>query len=80
MIITFTNPFVLAAKIAASSADNPTWDQAMKGPFAEEYWRGTDLEVETHEKIRAWSVIERTEGMDILPATVWSGESFAIIQ
>ena len=60
MMVDYVNPFVLAAKTAASSADNPTWDQAMKGPFAEEYWRAAEVEVETLEKIRAWNVIKRT--------------------
>ena len=41
----------------------------MKGPFAEEYWRATEVEVETLEKIRAWNVIERTAEMNVLPGT-----------
>ena len=69
MMVNYANPFVLAAKTAASSADNPTWDQAMKGPFAEEYWRAAEVEVETLEKIRAWNVIERTAEMNVLPGT-----------
>jgi hypothetical protein len=51
--VNYADPFVLAAKTAASSADNPTWDQAMKGLFAEEYWRAAELEVEILERIRA---------------------------
>ena len=35
MLVDSINPFVLLAKTSASSADNPTWEQAMKGPFAE---------------------------------------------
>ena len=31
------DPFLLAEKTAVSDADNPTWNQAMNGPFAEEY-------------------------------------------
>ena len=67
--VNYADPFVLAAKTAASSADNPTWDQAMKGPFAEEYWRAAELEVETLERIRAWIVVERTADMNVLPGT-----------
>ena len=69
LLINYVNPFVLAAKTAASSADNPTWDQAMKGPFAEEYWKPAEIEVETLEKMRAWDVVERDGSMNILPGT-----------
>ena len=41
------DPFLLAAKTAASYADNPTWNQAMNGPFAEEYWEATETEIKT---------------------------------
>ena len=69
IMVTYVNPLVLAAKTTASSADNPTWDQAMKGPFAEEYWRAAEVEVETLEKIKAWTVVEREDGMNVLPGT-----------
>ena len=69
LLINYVNPFVLAAKTAASSADNPTWDQAMKGPFAEEYWKAAEIEVETLKKMKAWDVVERDGSMNILPGT-----------
>ena len=68
-MVNYANPLVLAAKTTASSADNPTWDQAMKGPFAEEYWRAGEVEVETLERIKAWTVVEREAGMNVLPGT-----------
>ena len=69
IMVNYANPLVLAAKTTASSADNPTWDQAMKGPFAEEYWRAAEVEVETLERIKAWTVVEREAGMNVLPGT-----------
>jgi hypothetical protein len=69
IMVTYVNPLVLAAKTTASSEDNPTWDQAMKGPFAEEYWRAAEVEVETLERIKAWTVVEREDGMNVLPGT-----------
>ena len=67
--VNYADPFVLAAKTTASSADNPTWNQAMNGPFAEEYWKAAELEVDTLEGIEAWSVVERDEAENILPGT-----------
>ena len=31
-----THPIVLSAK--SNAQDNPIWDQAMNGPYKEEYW------------------------------------------
>ena len=69
-MVNYANLFVLAAKTAVSSADNPTCDQAMKGPFAEECWRVAEVEVGTLEKIRAQDIIEPIEGMNVLPE-IW---------
>ena len=31
----------------------------MNGPYAEEYWKAAQLEIETLEKIKAWTVVVR---------------------
>lgn len=67
--VNYADPFVLAAKTTASSADNPTWNEAMNGPFAEEYWKAAEVEIRTLEDIEAWTVVERDEAENILPGT-----------
>jgi hypothetical protein len=47
------SPLILAAKTAVSKEDNPTWWQAMNGPYAGEYWKAAQIEIETLEKIKA---------------------------
>ena len=69
MLVDSIDPFILLAKTSASSADNPTWEQAMKRPFAEDYWKAAEAEVKILEKIRAWTVVEQDEAQNILPGT-----------
>jgi hypothetical protein len=64
------SPLILAAKTAATKEDNPTWWQAMNGPYAEEYWKAAQIEVVTLEQIQAWTVVPRTDDItEILPST-----------
>ncbi len=37
LICDWVHPLFLKAKSAASREDNPTWKEAMTGPFADEY-------------------------------------------
>lgn len=41
----------------------------MSGPFAAEYWQAACVEVETLEEMDAWEVVDKEEGMKILPST-----------
>jgi hypothetical protein len=62
------NPLMLAAK--ASSEDNPNWNQAMNGPYADEYWEAAKVEIQTlSEKMEAWDVVPIKDGMNILGST-----------
>jgi hypothetical protein len=64
------SPLILAAKTATTKVGNPTWWQAMNGPYAEEYWKATQIEIETLERIQAWTVVPRTDDItNILPST-----------
>jgi hypothetical protein len=64
------SPMILAAKTAATKEDNPTWWQAMNGPYAEEYWKAAQIEIETLERIKAWTVVPRTDDItNVLPST-----------
>ena len=41
----------------------------MNGKFSQEYWKDMCVEVETLEKMDAWTVVERTPEMNVLPST-----------
>ena len=38
LIVNWVHPLFLKAHSEAIKEDNPNWNQAMNGPFAEEYW------------------------------------------
>lgn len=69
LVVNWLHPLMLSAKSGASKADNPNWWQAMNGPFAEEYWKAACIEVETLEKMDSWTVMDRTDDMNVLPST-----------
>ena len=69
LVMNWIHPLLLQAKSQASKEDNPNWWQAMNGPFAEEYWKAACIEIETLEKMDAWSVMERSDDMNVLPST-----------
>lgn len=41
----------------------------MKGPFADEYWKAAQVEVATLEAMDAWTVVDKEDGMNVLPST-----------
>jgi hypothetical protein len=55
---TYVHPLFLKAHSASSKADNPSWHEATRGKFADEYWKAIKLEIVTLEAIDAWSVID----------------------
>ena len=69
LVANWLHPLMLAAKSKRNDADNPSWIQAMNGPFSQEYWEASCLEVETLEKMDAWSVVDRKPEMNVLPST-----------
>ena len=69
LAVGWLHPLMLAAKTMANQNDNPTWFQAMNGPFSEEYWQAACIEVETLEQMESWDVVERTDEMNVLPST-----------
>jgi len=58
LIVTYVHPLFLKAHSAASKADNPSWREATRGKFANEYWKAMKLEIATLEAIDVWSVID----------------------
>jgi hypothetical protein len=58
LIVSYDHPFFLKAHSAASKTDNPSWQEATRGKFADEYWEAMNLEIATLENIDAWSVFD----------------------
>lgn len=61
------HPLALAAK--ANAEDNPTWEEAMNGPFKEGFREATDLEIETLKNKEVWEEVNREPWMNVLPST-----------
>jgi hypothetical protein len=58
LIVSYVHPLFLKAHSAANKEDNPSWSEATRGKFADEYWKAMELEIATLEAINAWSVLE----------------------
>lgn len=71
LIANWVHPLFLKAKSEASKEDNPSWKQAMSGPFKEEYWKAAVKEIETLEEMCAWEVVDREEGMNVIDS-IWA--------
>ena len=56
-------------KVEAPKADNANWWEAMKSPFADEYWKAAVNEIETLEKIVVWDVVHHVEGANVVGST-----------
>jgi hypothetical protein len=69
LIVNWVHPLFLKAKAEASKADNPNWWEAMKSPFADEYWKAAVKEIETLEKMDCWDVVDRPEGAHTIDST-----------
>jgi hypothetical protein len=42
----------------------------MNGPYAKEYWKAAQIEIETLERIQAWTVVPHTNNItNVLPST-----------
>ena len=61
--------FALAAHKSASSADNPRWHEAMKGPNADGFLRASTLEIATLQEMDAWTQVPVTNMMNVLDST-----------
>ena len=61
--------FGLVNRLSAASADNPRFNEAMAGPNAEGFINASVLEVSTLQHMDAWTQIERTPDMNVLPST-----------
>ena len=69
LIVNWVHPLFLKAKAESSKSDNPNWWEAMKSPFADEYWKAAVKEIETLEKMGVWEVVDRPEGANVIDST-----------
>jgi hypothetical protein len=69
--ITNAQPHVLDAYAASNDADNPSWNQAIHGPFQDKWWDAMGDEINTLENdLQAWELVPKTEKLkNILPST-----------
>ncbi len=63
------HPFVLKEKSEASKEDNTNCHQAMDGPYADEYWKAAENEIDNLEEICAWDVVEHNDDMSVINGT-----------
>ena len=71
LIVNYEHPLFLKAHSSASKLDNPSWKEATRGKFADEYWKAMELEIATLEALGAWEVLEYdSETMpNVIPST-----------
>ena len=70
LIVTYSNPLFLKVHSAARKAYNPSWHEATRGKFSNEYWKAMKLEIASLETIDAWSVIDQLDHHVI--ASTWA--------
>jgi hypothetical protein len=58
LIVSYVHPLFLKARSAASKADNPSWQEATGGKFADDYCEAMKLEIATLENIDSWSMVD----------------------
>jgi hypothetical protein len=71
LIANWVHPLFLKAKSEASKEDNPSWKQAMSGPFNKEYWDAAVQEIQTLESIDAWEVVDQSEAENVIDS-IWA--------
>jgi hypothetical protein len=53
LIASYVHPLLLWAHLAASKLDNPGWQEATWGKFADDYWKTMELKIFILESIEA---------------------------
>ena len=69
-LVDYADPRLLQAKAFKYNEDNPSWEMAMNGPFADNFWKAAQVELDTLENdMKTWDYVKRTPGMHVLPST-----------
>jgi hypothetical protein len=69
LIVSYVHPLFLRAHSATCKMNNPGWQEAMWGKFANDYWKAMEVKLFTLESIHAWDVVEREDDMNIINST-----------
>jgi hypothetical protein len=69
LVVSYVNPLFLRAHSAASKLDNPGWQEANRGKFANVYWKAMELEIFTLESIEARQVVDWEDEMNVISST-----------
>ena len=48
-LVDTADPRLLEAKASKYNEDNPSWEMAMNGPFADNFWKSCEVEIDTLE-------------------------------
>ena len=69
-LVDLADPRILQAKVSKYDADNPSWKDAMNRPFADDFWKACETELETLVNgMETWTLVKRTKDMQVLPGT-----------
>ena len=69
-LVDTADPRLLQAKASKYNEDNPSWEMAMNGPFADNFWKACEVELNTLENdMHTWDYVKRTPDMHVLPGT-----------
>lgn len=71
LVTNWVHPLFLSAKTGISKEDNPSWNEAMSGDEAEQYWEAACTEIATLEAMKAWEVVDRPKDRRVLPS-LWA--------
>ena len=64
------DPCLTQAKASKDNDDNPNWETAINGPFADNFWKACEVEMDTLEnEMKTWDCVKRTPDMKVLPGT-----------
>jgi hypothetical protein len=69
LIVQYVHPLFLRAHSAASKEDNPAWQEATWGGFADDYGKTMEVKIFTLESIDAWEVIDCEDEMNVINST-----------
>jgi hypothetical protein len=62
------NPSIFAAK--ANSEDKPTYEEAINGPFAQDFRKSMEVEWDMLDTVvKAWETVERQSWIKVMPST-----------
>jgi hypothetical protein len=69
LIVRYVHLLLFQAHSAASKLDNPGWQEATQGKFADDYWKAMELEIFNLESIEAWQVVNQEDEMNVISST-----------